>query len=124
MGHSPASALLRGEQKQLEVRRALLLQPKALFVDEPSIGLSPLVVKDVFRLPCMLAEKGTTVLVVEQNAVSALKLVSKAVAWKSERVELPGRADEWLAEPDTERLFLEAAHAAKGTQSVFSEQGN
>ena len=70
------------------MKRALLLRPKVLLIDGPSIGLSPLVVKDVFRLLRMLAEKGTTVLVVEQNAVCSLKLVSEAVASKSGRLEL------------------------------------
>ena len=65
--HSAASSLSGGEQKQLEVGRALLLRPKVLLIDEPSIGLSPLVVADVFRLLRELADRGTTVLMVEQN---------------------------------------------------------
>src|SRR3954452_20795900 len=71
--HSAAGSLSGGEQKQLEVGRALLLRPKVLLIDEPSIGLSPLVVKDVFRLLRDLANSGTTVLMVEQNVKSALK---------------------------------------------------
>ena len=59
--HSQASALSGGEQKQLEIGRALLLRPKVLLIDEPSIGLSPLVVKDVFKLLKSLAAQGTTV---------------------------------------------------------------
>jgi branched-chain amino acid transport system ATP-binding protein len=108
--HSPASALSGGEQKQLEVGRALLLRPKVLLVDEPSIGLSPLVVKDVFKLLRQLAEKGTTVLMVEQNVKSALKLADEAIALESGRLVLHRRADELLADPDIERLFLGGAH--------------
>jgi branched-chain amino acid transport system ATP-binding protein len=70
--HSQASALSGGEQKQLEIARALLLRPKVLLIDEPSIGLSPIVVKDVFKLLRQLVEQGTTILMVEQNVKSAL----------------------------------------------------
>jgi branched-chain amino acid transport system ATP-binding protein len=70
--HSKAASLSGGEQKQLEVGRALLLRPKVLLIDEPSIGLSPIVVQDVFKLLRQLAQGGTTVLMVEQNVKSAL----------------------------------------------------
>ncbi|MEY2808490.1 MAG: hypothetical protein RLZ66_1, partial [Pseudomonadota bacterium] len=69
--HSRASALSGGEQKQLEIGRALLLRPKVLLIDEPSIGLSPMVVLDVFKLLRKLADQGTTILMVEQNVKSA-----------------------------------------------------
>jgi branched-chain amino acid transport system ATP-binding protein len=67
--NSLASSLSGGEQKQLEIGRALLLRPKVLLIDEPSIGLSPIVVQDVFKLLRRLADQGTTVLMVEQNGV-------------------------------------------------------
>jgi branched-chain amino acid transport system ATP-binding protein len=110
--HSAASTLSGGEQKQLEVGRALLLRPKVLLVDEPSIGLSPLVVRDLFRLLRELADRGTTVLMVEQNVKSALKTADEAIALESGRVVLHKRADELLADPNIERLFLGGAHAA------------
>ena len=110
--HSAASALSGGEQKQLEVGRALLLRPKVLLIDEPSIGLSPLVVHDVFRLLRKLADAGTTVLMVEQNVKSALKMADDAIALESGRLVLHRPADELLADPDIERLFLGGAHAA------------
>ena len=110
--HSAASALSGGEQKQLEVGRALLLRPKVLLIDEPSIGLSPLVVHDVFRLLRKLADAGTTVLMVEQNVKSALKMTDDAIALESGRLVLHRPADELLADPDIERLFLGGAHAA------------
>jgi branched-chain amino acid transport system ATP-binding protein len=108
--HSAASSLSGGEQKQLEVGRALLLRPKVLLIDEPSIGLSPLVVQDVFRLLRKLADDGTTVLMVEQNVKSALKMADEAIALESGRVVLHRQADELLADPDIERLFLGGAH--------------
>jgi branched-chain amino acid transport system ATP-binding protein len=105
---SLASSLSGGEQKQLEVGRALLLRPKLLLIDEPSIGLSPLVVADVFRLLRTLADQGTTVLMVEQNVKTALATADDAVALESGRVVLQRPAAELLADPELERLFLGA----------------
>lgn len=104
--HSMASSLSGGEQKQLEVGRALLLRPKVLLIDEPSIGLSPIVVADVFRLLRKLADQGTTVLMVEQNVKSALKISDDAIALESGRLVLHKPASELLADPNIERLFL------------------
>ncbi|MEJ2802953.1 ABC transporter ATP-binding protein [Comamonadaceae bacterium PP-2] len=110
--HSMASALSGGEQKQLEIGRALLLRPKVLLIDEPSIGLSPLVVQDVFKLLRRLADQGTTVLMVEQNVKSALKVSDEAIALESGRLVLHRPAGELLNDPHIERLFLGGAHAA------------
>ncbi len=111
--HSAAASLSGGEQKQLEVGRALLLRPRVLLIDEPSIGLSPLVVQDVFRLLRRLAdEQGVTVLMVEQNVKSALKMADDAIALESGRLVLHKPAAELLADPNIERLFLGGAHAA------------
>ena len=109
--HSQASALSGGEQKQLEIGRALLLRPKVLLIDEPSIGLSPIVVQDVFRLLRRLVEQGTTVLMVEQNVKSALKVSDDAIALESGRLVLHKPASELLADPNLERLFLGGAMA-------------
>jgi branched-chain amino acid transport system ATP-binding protein len=109
--HSAASSLSGGEQKQLEVARALLLRPRVLLIDEPSIGLSPLVVQDVFRLLRQLAsEQGVTVLMVEQNVKSALKMADDAIALEAGRLVLHRPASELLADPDIERLFLGGGH--------------
>lgn len=111
--HSAAASLSGGEQKQLEVGRSLLLRPRALLIDEPSIGLSPLVVQDVFRLLRKLAdEQGVTILMVEQNVKSALKMADDAIALESGRLVLHKPAAELLADPNIERLFLGGAHAA------------
>jgi len=111
--HSQASALSGGEQKQLEIGRALLLRPKVLLIDEPSIGLSPLVVQDVFKLLLRLAQQGTTVLMVEQNVKSALKISDDAIALESGRLVLHKPAGELLNNPHIERLFLGGAMAGK-----------
>ncbi len=108
--HSPASTLSGGEQKQLEIGRALLLRPKVLLIDEPSIGLSPMVVADVFKLLRALADAGTTVLMVEQNVKSALKISDEAIALESGRLVLQKPASELLSDPHIERLFLGGSH--------------
>jgi branched-chain amino acid transport system ATP-binding protein len=106
---SAAASLSGGEQKQLEVGRALLLRPRVLLIDEPSIGLSPLAMRDVFRMLRALANAGTTVLIVEQNVKSALQMADEAIALESGRAVLQRRADELLDDPDLERLFLGGA---------------
>lgn len=116
--HSPAAALSGGEQKQLEIGRALLLRPKVILIDEPSIGLSPLVVADVFKLLRQLANQGTTVLMVEQNVKSALKISDEAIALESGRLVLQKLASELLADPHIERLFLGGAHTTSAAQAM------
>ena len=77
-----------GEQKQLEVGRALLLRPRVLLIDEPSIGLSPKLVQDVMTLLRALADAGTTVLMVEQNVRTALKYANRALVLEMGRLAL------------------------------------
>ena len=120
--HSQASALSGGEQKQLEVGRALLLRPKVLLIDEPSIGLSPMVVQDVFKLLQKLAAQGTTVLMVEQNVKSALKMADDAIALESGQLVLHKKASELLADPNIERLFLGGGHVPGATGAAPASQ--
>ena len=101
-----ASTLSGGEQKQLEIGRALLLRPRVLLIDEPSIGLSPLIVKDVFTLLRALADAGTTILMVEQNVRSALNYADRALVLELGRLALDRPAGELLKDPDLNRLFL------------------
>jgi branched-chain amino acid transport system ATP-binding protein len=104
--NSRAASLSGGEQKQLEIGRALLLRPQVLLIDEPSIGLSPMVVLDVFKLLRKLAAQGTTVLMVEQNVKSALAYSDDAIALESGRLVLHKPASEILSDPNMDRLFL------------------
>lgn len=104
-----ASTLSGGEQKQLEIGRALLLRPRVLLIDEPSIGLSPIIVADVFRLLRQLVEAGTTVLMVEQNVRSALKVSDRAIALDMGRMAIDRPAAELLLDPNLNRLFLGGA---------------
>jgi len=115
--HSRAASLSGGEQKQLEVGRALLLRPRVLLIDEPSIGLSPLVVLDVFKLLRRLADQGTTVLMVEQNVKRALEYSDEAIALESGRLVLHKPAHDILNDPHMERLFLGGAHSASAASA-------
>jgi len=108
---SQASTLSGGEQKQLEIGRALLLKPRVLLIDEPSIGLSPKISREVFQLLRRLADTGTTVLMVEQNVRSALKCADRALVLEMGRLALDRPAGELLDDPDLNRLFLGAAVA-------------
>jgi branched-chain amino acid transport system ATP-binding protein len=106
-----ASTLSGGEQKQLEIGRALLLRPRVLLIDEPSIGLSPKLVQDVMSLLRQLAESGTTILMVEQNVRTALKYADRALVLEMGRLALDRPASELLGDPNLNRLFL-GGHAA------------
>jgi branched-chain amino acid transport system ATP-binding protein len=101
-----ASTLSGGEQKQLEIGRALLLRPRVILIDEPSIGLSPLISQDVFKLLRALADSGTTVLMVEQNVRSALTYADRALVLEMGRLALDRPAGELLQDPNLNRLFL------------------
>jgi branched-chain amino acid transport system ATP-binding protein len=111
---SQASTLSGGEQKQLEIGRALLLKPRVLLVDEPSIGLSPKISQAVFQLLRKLADAGTTVLMVEQNVRSALKYADRALVLEMGRLALDRPAGELLEDPNLNRLFLGGAVARTG----------
>jgi len=101
-----ASTMSGGEQKQLEISRALLLRPRVLLIDEPSIGLSPKLVQDVMSLLRALADAGTTVLMVEQNVRTALKYANRALVLEMGRLALDRPASELLHDPNLNRLFL------------------
>src|SRR5688572_5381131 len=89
-----AGSLSGGEQQMLAVARALMSRPKLLLLDEPSLGLAPLIVQDIFRAFRELNEEGTTMLVVEQNANIALDLADRAYVLEAGETVLSGNADE------------------------------
>jgi branched-chain amino acid transport system ATP-binding protein len=101
-----ASTMSGGEQKQLEIGRAMLLRPRVILIDEPSIGLSPKLVQEVMALLRQLADGGTTVLMVEQNVRTALKYSNRALVLEMGRLALDRPASELLKDPDLNRLFL------------------
>jgi branched-chain amino acid transport system ATP-binding protein len=104
-----ASTLSGGEQKQLEIARGLLLDPQLVLVDEPSIGLSPLMVQQTFNILQQLRDRGVTVLLIEQNARSALEISDFGIVLELGRTRLVDRADRVLADPRIGQLFLGGA---------------
>ena len=110
--NSRAASLSGGEQKQLEIGRALLVRPEVLLIDEPSIGLAPIIVQDVMQLLRRLADSGKSVLMVEQNVRTALKYSDRALALEMGSLALDKPAAELLNDPNLNRLFL-GGHAKK-----------
>lgn len=103
---SQAGSLSGGEQKMLEIGRAMLLEPRLLLVDEPSVGLSPILVRQVFDLLRNLRDRGTTVLMIEQNARAALDVSDHGLVLQQGRLALAGTAAEVLQHPEIGHLFL------------------
>lgn len=101
-----AIELSGGQQKQLEVARALLLDPKLILIDEPSIGLSPNLVQEVFRTLQALRDQGVTILMVEQNAKAALAMSDFGIVLELGQTRMHDRADALLADPRVGQLFL------------------
>jgi branched-chain amino acid transport system ATP-binding protein len=101
-----ASTLSGGQQKLLEIARSLLLDPKLMLIDEPSIGLSPLLVQETFRILQDLRAKGMSILMVEQNAKRALEASDFGVVIELGRTRMAGEARAILADPKVGQLFL------------------
>lgn len=106
---SQASTLSGGEQKQLEIVRGLLLDPKLVLIDEPSIGLSPMMVQETFGILKDLRSRGVTVLMVEQNARSALEISDEGLVLELGQTRMQGPAADILADPRVGQLFLGGA---------------
>lgn len=104
-----ASTLSGGEQKQLEIVRGLLLDPKLVLIDEPSIGLSPQMVQQTFALLRELRDRGVSVLMIEQNARSALAISDYGIVLELGQTRLVDRADRVLGDPRIGELFLGGA---------------
>lgn len=104
-----AGTLSGGEQKMLEVGRAMLLEPRLLLIDEPSIGLSPILVQQVFGLLTGLRDSGVTILMIEQNAKKALEISDNGIVMQQGRVALAGPASDVLSHPKIGALFLGGA---------------
>jgi branched-chain amino acid transport system ATP-binding protein len=104
--NAQAGTLSGGEQKILEIGRALLMQPKLLLIDEPSIGLSPLMVEQAMGELVALRGSGVSVLLIEQNAKKALAISDDAIVLQQGRLALDGPAQAVLNHPDIGHLFL------------------
>ena len=101
-----ASTLSGGQQKILEVARGLLLDPKLILIDEPSIGLSPLMVQEVFAILKGLRDKGVTILLIEQNAKQALQISDYGLVLEQGQTRIEDTAKKILADPRIAQLFL------------------
>jgi branched-chain amino acid transport system ATP-binding protein len=98
-----------GEQQMLAIARGLMAKPRLLLLDEPSLGLAPLIVKGVMETIARIARSGTTVLLVEQNAHLALQIATRAYVLETGRVALSGAASELLASDEMRRAYLGSA---------------
>lgn len=103
---SQASTLSGGQQKLLEVARGLLLDPKLILIDEPSIGLSPLMVQEVFGILTALRDRGVTILLIEQNARQALQISDYGLVLELGQTRIEDTAEAILADPRIAQLFL------------------
>jgi branched-chain amino acid transport system ATP-binding protein len=88
------------------IGRALMCDPKALLLDEPSLGLAPILVDAIFEVIREINSKGTTILLIEQNALLALKTASRAYVLETGNVVLSGPSEEIIASPDIQRAYL------------------
>jgi len=101
-----AGTLSGGEQQMLAMGRALMAQPSLIMLDEPSTGLAPLIVKNIFQIITRLREEGNTVLLIEQNAKAALKIANRGYVMETGKIIVEGSADELLANKDVQRAYL------------------
>ena len=101
-----AGTLSGGEQQMLAIARALMARPRLLLLDEPSLGLAPVIVRDIFRALRRIRETGTTLLLVEQNARMALKLADRGYVMETGRIVTHGTAAALLASPDVQASYL------------------
>jgi branched-chain amino acid transport system ATP-binding protein len=101
-----ASTLSGGEQKMLEIARSLLLEPKLMLIDEPSIGLSPIMVNELFAILADMRKRGITVLMIEQNAKRALEASDQGIVLELGRTRIAGTAASILGDPRIGQLFL------------------
>lgn len=112
-----AGTMSGGEQQQLAIARALMSHPKLLMLDEPSLGLAPRLVDDVFRLIVKLHEQNITILLVEQNVSQTLKIADRAYLINMGRVEAEGTPDELRQRVDVEQVYF-GARAATGQSPI------
>ena len=104
--HQLAGTLSGGEQQMLAMGRALMSRPKLVMMDEPSTGLAPLIVRDIFQIIRRLREEGNTVLLIEQNAKAALGIADRGYVLEVGKIIVQGPAADLLANSDVQRAYL------------------
>jgi branched-chain amino acid transport system ATP-binding protein len=101
-----AGTLSGGEQQMLAIARSLMSEPKLVMMDEPSMGLAPLIVRDIFAIIEKLRVDGKTILLIEQNARAALKIANRGYVMETGAIVLEGSSEELLSNPDVQRAYL------------------
>ena len=113
-----AGTLSGGEQQMLAIARGLMCRPRLLLLDEPSMGLAPMVAKQIFKVIANLRKQGTTVLLVEQNAKAALSVAQRGYVMETGSIVLEGSAGELAHNAEIQRAYL-----GKGYKQIFQEEG-
>lgn len=114
----PAGNLSGGQQQMLAVARALMSRPRMLLMDEPSLGLAPLLVNEIFSLTSELQSLGMTILIVEQNVRMTLNIANRAYLLNLGRVEFSGTPEQIRAEADIERTYLGGGQVGQSSPSA------
>jgi branched-chain amino acid transport system ATP-binding protein len=103
-----AGTLSGGEQQMLAIARSLMSHPRLLMLDEPSLGLAPLVVRSLFEIMNQMKAQGVTILLIEQNIHQALKISDRACVIKAGRITLMGKGSDLLADPEIQKAYMGA----------------
>jgi branched-chain amino acid transport system ATP-binding protein len=104
--HQIAGTLSGGEQQMLAIGRAMMSRPKVLLLDEPSLGLAPILVDTIFQVIVDINKQGTTILLIEQNASKALQVANRGYVLETGRIVKEGSAKSLLESPDVQRAYL------------------
>ena len=103
-----AGSLSGGQQQMLAIGRALMAKPKLMMLDEPSIGLAPLIVEQMFNIIETINKEGTTILLAEQNANAALKIADKGYVFESGSIVLSGTSEELMTNEKVKKAYIGA----------------
>lgn len=102
----PGGSLSGGEQQMLAIARGLMLDPELLMLDEPSLGLAPIIVEEIFELLLRVHERGKTILLIEQNAAMALSIADRGYVMETGSIVMQGCGEELLRNEDVQRIYL------------------